>query len=80
MVHGTSTIEKKNQNTKPLEKKQSIKKSLNKMHIFLEANTCFLLQSSNKMQGALLYNDILNFIEFQLLLKIAENEAIILIH
>lgn len=50
------------------------------MRIFLEANTCFLLQSSNKMQGALLYNDILNFIEFQLLLKIAENEAIILIH
>lgn len=60
MVHGTSTIEKNFQNTKPLEKKHAIKKSLNKMHIFLEANTCFLLQSRNKPQGALLCSALLN--------------------
>lgn len=80
MVHGTFTIEKIFQNTKPLEKKYSIKKSLDKMLIFLEANTCFILQSSDKTQGSLQYSSILNFIQFQLLLKTPENEAIILIH
>lgn len=79
MVHGTSTIEKIFQNARPLEKKYSVKSSLDKMLIFLEANTCFILQSSNKTQGSLLYNTILNFIQF-LLLKTPENEAIILIH
>lgn len=43
MVHGTSTIEQNFQNAKPLEKKRSIKKSLDKIRIFLEANICFLL-------------------------------------
>lgn len=79
MVHGTFTMEKIFQNTRPLEKKYSIKKSLNKMLIFLEANTCFILQSSNKTQGSLLYYTVLNFIQFQLLLKTPENEASILI-
>lgn len=73
MVHGAFTIEKVFQNTKPLEKKYFIKKSLDKMLIFLEANTCFILQSSNKTHGSLLYNTILNFIPFQLLLKTSEN-------
>lgn len=67
MVHGTFTIEKIFQNTKPLEKKYSIKKSLDKMLIFLEANTCFILQSSNKTQGSLQYH--LEFYTISITLK-----------
>lgn len=67
MVHGTFTIEKIFQNTKPLEKKYSIKKSLDKMLIVLEANTCFILQSSNKTQGSLQYR--LEFYTISITLK-----------
>lgn len=69
MVHGTSTIETVFQNTKPLEKKHSVKKSLNKMRIFLEAKHMLLPIVQQQNRGYFTLQCHFEFYTFSTMLK-----------